>query len=939
MSVSASSRGLKCFYTNSRSLRNKVDELHSYMIDEDLDIVCITESWVNEKMFLDNLAEFKFPNYDLFTYQRKDKKGGGIAMYVKTALKACDVFNIKSSVDVESLWLDVYLNANCTEKLRLGAFYRPPGQGHDIDQAIVDEIESGLTKSTIILGDFNIPKLQADITVCSDYATKLLRAAFEENFLVQLVKEPTRKSEILDLILTNKEEAISDVRVGEALGESDHNIIRFTIRKDFKRLRNNTTLIPNFNKGDFDGMRAYVGNIDWATCFKGENAFGMWNILKDILMRAHNQFIPLRQLRNRKKLKPPWFGTEVQNGIREKRSAFLRFKASPNVVNENAYRETRHLVKKIIRRSKRQSEIEFSKNCGSNIKRFFSFYKFKRKSNTVGPFKVNGQLVFTDLENVELLSKQFSSVFTHECDTNIPLIDKMSGITRLSEIYITEKDIKEELLRLGENKSSGPDDISARVLKELYRELILPLKLIFERSLYYTEIPQDWKNANVVPIFKGGDKHVTINYRPISLTSLVCKLLERLIKAGISTHLENQILLQSSQHGFRCGRSCLTNLLDFFEYTTDQVDKGKKLSVVYLDFCKAFDKVPHKRLLIKLAQHGIDGLLLKWISDWLAHRKQRVILNGVRSSWAKVLSGVPQGSVLGPLLFIIFVNDIENGLSSRVWKFADDIKLAKVIDGFDDEEDMQSDLNKILEWTKTWQMSLNISKCKTLNVGPGLDCSFGLGGDNIQNITYEKDLGVIVAHDMKSSLQTQEARKRALKMLGILNRNVNYKSKAIMKRLYYAFVRPHLEYCLQSWRPVHKKDLKALENVQRKATKMIQGLHHLSYEDRLKALNMHSFQYRGLRGDMSELFKIITRPDNMGFDKMFKLNRNSTRGHKFKLQKQHVRTLIRKNFFSQRVVDTWNSLSDHVVSSSSLHVFKKRLDEHFKDSGKHYCSH
>ena len=301
-----------------------------------------------------------------------------------------------------------------------------------------------------------------------------------------------------------------------------------------------------------------------------------------------------------------------------------------------------------------------------------------------------------------------------------------------------------------------------------------------------------------LPIFKGGNKTVVCNYRPVSLTSIVCKVLERIIKHHILAYLEKEELLLPSQHGFRSGRSCLTNLIDFLEYATDLLDRGKKISVVYLDFCKAFDKVPHRRLLISLENHGLGGPLLKWIETWLLGRKQRVILNGQQADWVDVKSGVPQGTVLAPLFFIIFVNLMDAYLTSRLWKFADDIKLAKAIASDGDKRALQTDLDTLFNWAEEWQMGFNVDKCKVLKLGVGDVDMYNLNGKNLQNVQEERDLGVLLTDDLKFSRQCQEARKKALKMLGVLNRNVNYKSKDVMKKLYCAFVRPHLEYCAQA---------------------------------------------------------------------------------------------------------------------------------------------
>ena len=206
-------------------------------------------------------------------------------------------------------------------------------------------------------------------------------------------------------------------------------------------------------------------------------------------------------------------------------------------------------------------------------------------------------------------------------------------------------------------------------------EITEPLTIIFNKSISESSVVDDWKAANVTPLFKKGPESKASSYRPISLTSVVCKMLESIIKQKLVQYLESQDVIKPSQHGFRSGRSCLTNLLEYLEYVTTQIDNRKHVDCVYLDFSKAFDKVPHQRLLVKLKTMGIDGKVLEWIRDWLSHRKQRVVLNGTNSKWQPVLSGVPQGSVIGPLLFILYINDLDTGITSNISKFADDTKL------------------------------------------------------------------------------------------------------------------------------------------------------------------------------------------------------------------------------------------------------------------------
>ena len=303
-----------------------------------------------------------------------------------------------------------------------------------------------------------------------------------------------------------------------------------------------------------------------------------------------------------------------------------------------------------------------------------------------------------------------------------------------------------------------------------------------------------------------------------------------------------------------------------------------------------------------------------------------------------MLSGVPQGSVLGPLLFLIFVNSIEDGVKSAVLKFADDLKVFRIIESAHDQEVFQSDLNRLLEWSEKWQMKFNLSKCKTMHIGRlNHETLYEMDGQRLSQIKAEKDLGVIVNRKLSASEQVNEARKRALKMLGAINRNVSYRSEEVITKLYCAYVRPHLEYCVQAWCPMYEKDCWLLERVQKRATKMIKTISNLDYEKRLQKLDMFSLRYRRLRGDLIEVFK-FANGQHIGYLKgMFDFS-TETRGrcHKHKLVTKQSRTRLRQEFFSRRVVGNWNKLPESVTCAVSLESFKIRLDKYFVDKGLAY---
>jgi len=479
-----------------------------------------------------------------------------------------------------------------------------------------------------------------------------------------------------------------------------------------------------------------------------------------------------------------------------------------------------------------------------------------------------------------------------------------------------------------------------RILKELSPVISDTLKVIFENFLNTGKLPSDWKTSNISVIHKKGPKYNVENYRPISLTCIACKVMESMIRDIVVQYFTVNKLFSNFQYGFIKGRSATLQLLKIMEDWTSALNSGKQVEVVYTDFAKAFDKVPHQRLLIKLQSYGLDHRLISWITDFLCCRTQKVKINSCYSSPVPVKSGIPQGSVLGPLLFVIYINDLPEVCHNlcSLFLFADDAKLYKVINKCDDLTLLAAACQSLLEWCDKWCMKLNTDKCKALTLGKSKDLNFNNtitfdipyngGVVHLEHISSMKDLGIIIDSELNFKEHIGSKVKQAFSMLAIINRNFSNLDKVTLKLLYKSLVRSLLEYGHSVWNPYRIGLISDLERVQKRATKLVKQCRKLNYSDRLRFLDMPTLKYRRARGDMIEVYKILHGFYDVDVVPILLRNYDTrTRGNDLKLLHSRSRLDLRKYSFSSRIVGLWNMLPNSVVLSETVNGFKNSLDK------------
>ena len=938
--------GLSVIYTNADSIRNKMDEFQNLVKNNKPHLIAITEFYPKSYKYDLIEAELKLPDYNLIR-NRQEINSRGCAIYLHKDLEMSEV-EIHSP-HKDAIWCEIKLVQN--DKLLIGCLYRSPGmtdQGHrDFIKMMDTTIRESEPSHILIVGDFNLPEI--NWSTCTTTSNNMenknntFMECIRDHYLFQHVTIPTRgrgnqNPNILDLILTNEENMVSDLEHLSPLGHSDHAILRFKFNCYLTKSPTIATKY-NYNIGNYEAMNKEMNEVKWEEELeKLETIDSKWQFIKENITSSIHRHIPKRNPPRFRKNKTCMFSENILAKIRKKHRAWQRYIETKDGQKYKDYCQIRNKVKSLTRRAKIEQEKNISRNAKDNPKKFWQYVKSKTKTkdnipdlDIPGEDEGNSKTTTNDFEKAETLLNYFSSVFTIEGEGEVPNFDPVTEEV-LEDLEIGEELVRKKLENLKTNKSPGPDAIHPKVLYELSKSIASPLTILFRFSLSSNSLPQDWRDAHVSAIFKKGNKKKSSNYRPVSLTCISCKILESIIKDHVIKHMQKNKLFSKSQFGFMKGRSTSYQLLITLEKWTEILDQGGKIDTIYFDFMKAFDTVPHNRLLNKLPAYGINNEITNWVRSFLTNRRQKVVVNGHHSNWSEVTSGIPQGSILGPLLFILYINDLPSEITSNVMLFADDTKIFHEIKSIDDQELLQSDINNMFEWSNKWLLRFHPDKCKVMRIGAKEEDAYKYSlDDKILSYTEEeKDLGVTIDNKLKFETHIANKVNTANKVMGIIRRSFTHLDKTTFIRLFKALVRPHLEYANPVWHPNLKKSKTLIENVQRRATKQLQCCKNMDYEQRLRYLDLPCAAYRKLRGDMIEVYKIVNSKYDEEIEPPISVRNEEirrTRGNKFKLTKKPFKKKIRSDFFSLRVSNPWNELPDKVVEAPSTKSFERRLDK------------
>ena len=905
---------------------------------KEYDIITMSETWLDED---DTSAVYLIPGYTgPYRLDRTLQGGGGVLAWVNDSIVVKERGDLHQD-KLECLWLELLIPKH---KLLLAVCYRQQdGQYSDYFwqklQRSYDLAKATGIVNIILTGDFN-----ADIS--TNRPAGLAKEAFlATNHLTQHIKEPTRyyqnRGSILDLIITNRQSLIKSTEVIAPVHLNDHCTITGEINLPLSKNKAYKRTMWSYKTTNFDNFRTKLGEVAWDECLTSDDPNQATEEWTNKFMDVVREKIPHKEVTVRP-TDSRWYNGYLRKLCRKQmRDHKLWTKHRTPWAWEN-YRATRNTYHQEVDRLKTEHEEKRAKTLATeartNPKKWWSMAKEtmgNRKSSTI-PSMMSGDEVFnTDDEKAKLFNDHFLEVQSLPNQPTTPEFDEDEDPENIIDlITILPKDVDDALKCLDPNKAYGPDGISPKMLKEGGPALVNILTKIFNLSLTKGIFPSSWKMANVCPIFKKAEEFFTRNYRPISLLSTIAKVFEKVVFKHLFNFFRTNFTISLWQSGFLPGHSTVTQLIEIYDEFCKAVEKGKEIRVVFLDISKAFDRVWHAGLIHKLKGSGIRGRLLQWLTSYLEDRQQRVTINGVYSPWGKILAGVPQGSVLGPLLFLIFINDITHVIRRcKIRLFADDTCLFIEVDQPEEAAQiLNENLGRIQEWATKWLVAFSPPKTEAMlisNKTPRDHPQLFLDNQQITEVKNHKHLGVHLSHNLSWTIHAEETAKKANKCLGIL-RPLKFKlDRASLETLYKSFIRPILEYADIIWDApdAHRHGLDILEKVQTEAARLVTGATaRCSTENLYTEAGWEKLSLRRRLHRSTMMYKIMTglAPQTLA-DKIPSRVEARTRYHlrnRTDLQTPVARLVSYSQSFYPTAVRLWNAFTSAIKDSPSVASFK-----------------
>jgi len=929
-------------HANIRSIRSRDHLLHVRCdLAGNFDIITLSETWLTTRDDSNNFALIGYQKP--FRRDRSTDDGyGGVMAWVADHVPVKRRRDLEI-VDIEIIWLEICQN-NVT--LLLGVVYRAPNTGQDFWESLLDNIkfinETNLSR-IILTGDFN-----------ADPSTRhgqLFQAFIEENSFTAFVNEPTRVTDVsatlLDQCITNFPPLIQKCEVIAPVGNSDHCTIAIYCRNEVIKEKPYKRTMWQFNDESFEHFRNAVQAFRWEDQFANSKddldiCCQEWN---DTVLEIAKSIIPHKNVLVRPNDKP-WYNNQLRKLKRKMDRSFAKCKLTKLPSDYAMFKRLRSEYQNEIERCKKLYDesryADLSSKALRNTKKWWSLLKAVYHNAqvyvSIPPLHYGNRIVTDTKEKAELFNNAFISVSkVDDSQATLPDFGNFAPHAPvLEKIVITDSEVEDQIRLLDCNKAYGPDDISPHFLKHGGVALRQSLTRIFNQSLAIGKFPSMWKKSHVIPVHKKGDQSDVNNYRPISLISVVAKVFERIVFKHVFNFFHDNFVLSVHQSGFQPGRSTVTQLIEVYHTFCQAVDANKEIRVVFLDITKAFDKIWHKGLIYKLRKCGIGGCLLQWFCDYLHERMQRVVISGQYSSWEHVTAGVPQGSVLGPLLFLVFINDVTSVVeNSKIRLFADDTCLFIEVDDRNEAAlKISHDLSNIHDWSTKWLVDFSPSKTKSLIVSNKKDANLNppvlFNNVIIDEVSSYKYLGLHFASNLRWNSHIDAVTKNAHMRL---NRMLPLKWKldrGTLETMYNVLVLSCMQYASVVWGGTYDSDILKLERLHIEGLRLITGatarsnIANIYGETRCKDIRnmcndaMLSLMYKIKHNDCPPYLANLLPPETQ------EVSHHDLR-NKHNITVPYNRLECLKRSFFPRAIALWNKLPMSSRNLPSYESFKRHL--------------
>lgn len=820
---------LHCYYQNVNGLRTKTQLFFNAVSIQEYDIICITESGLSS----DVSSEEVFPtSYLVFRSDRDIQvtghcRGGGAVIAVKSNLNAIrlnleSIANVVPSVDV--VGCKVTINNTI---LLVFTIYIPPSTTAIEYEAFLDALE-GLSIfekncNLLICGDFNVAKFNVDP---NDVKVRLINNFMSFLDINQYNMVLNGNGRLLDLVFGNFNYCNVNRDSIPLVKEDIHHpslIIDFKLNiKSTKNFSFNNNTDYNFRRANFHQLYDKLLQTDWSCLELYSNVDETCDVFYTIINKIFDECVP--KFKKTSRSYPPWYSAEIKNNIRCKELAYKNYKKYKTEYYLNQFKFLRTTIKRQLDSAYRDYVSVTENEIVHDPSKFWSFVQYKRgKSRIPGTVTYDNETLDSPQMIVDSFANFFSSVYSKSdpSHTNDFSLSHLSGTININSV--TENDILQAIKKLKNKMTTGIDGVPSFVVRDCAAVFVTPLCIIFNMILTASKFPDIWKITRICPILKTGDPSSINNYRPIAILCNFAKTFEIILYTYIYSAVKPSISF--AQHGFMAQRSTVTNLACVTQFISDSLDAGGQVDVIYTDIQKAFDQIDHYLLLSKLESFGFSDTLILLFTSYLFCREQFVEHGGHRSRNYIATSGVPQGSNLGPLLFLIFMNDITSIIGCHQLLFADDLKIYMSINNLNDCVQLQAEIDHVSVWCSNNYLKLNTSKCKIMTFTRrqnSIQFDYNIDNFPLQRCSEYKDLGVLFDCKLSFSSHINQMTKAASKLLGFFVRNWSCFSHVdSLKILYFSYIRSKLEYAALIWFPIYQNFIVLIESVQRKFLKYL----------------------------------------------------------------------------------------------------------------------